>query len=357
VVVREAATGKQRHSFESAKGDANHVPLAFTPDGKMLAAGAQGRKVRLWDVGTGRERQIEVPILPSSLAFSPDGKLLAVAEWFRQQPVLIYDTSRGKLLRTCGGRLSGTYGMAFSHDGRLLATGGAEDDSKVRVWEVAAGRLVHVFDGYPQGVGVLAVAFAPDGRTLASGGGDSGILLWDLTGGVRPRKPSGEQLKLLWEALADPDPAKAYPALWQLAVMPGDALALLRRLLPPARIIEAEQSARLITGLESASFRERQQAARELEHLGLSAEPTLRKVLQGNLSPEGRRRIEQLLDRITGSGEWLRALRAVQALEYSGTSEARQVLDRLAGGAPEARLTDEAQAALRRLTKQPAAVP
>src|SRR5262249_34905620 len=110
-------------------------------------------------------------------------------------------------------------------------------------------------------------------------------------------------------------------------------------------------------GLESASFREREKAVRAIEHLGIDAEATLRQVLQGNLSLEGRRRVEQLLDRITGSGEWLRAFRAVQAVEYSGTSEARHVLQRLAGGAPEARLTREAQAALGRLSRQPAAVP
>jgi hypothetical protein len=206
-------------------------------------------------------------------------------------------------------------------------------------------------------VGVLALAFAPDGRTLASGGGDSGILLWDLTGGARPRKWSGERLKLLWEALADPDPAKAYPALWQLAAAPGDALPLLRQQLHPARAVEAQQFARLVRGLESKSFRERQQAVRAIERLGFGAEPTLRQVLQGTLSLEGRRRVEQLLERITRSGGWLRACRAVQALEYSGTPEARQVLERLSGGVAEAQLTREAQAALRRLARRPATAP
>jgi hypothetical protein len=182
-------------------------------------------------------------------------------------------------------------------------------------------------------------------------------LLWDLTGGARPRKQSGERLKLLWEALGDPDPAKAYPALWQLADSAGDALSLLRHQLAPAQAAEGEQWVRLVKGLESASFRERQKAAREIELLGFDAEPTLRKALQGELSLEGRRRVGQLLGRITGSGKWLRAYRAVQALEYSGTPEARQILKGLAGGAPEALLTRAARAALGRLTRQPAAGP
>jgi hypothetical protein len=44
-----------------------------------------------------------------------------------------------------------------------------------------------------------------------------------------------------------------------------------------------------------------------------------------------------------------RALRAVWALEWSGTREAHKLLEVLAGGAPEDRLTAAAKAALGRL--------
>ena len=50
--------------------------------------------------------------------------------------------------------------------------------------------------------------------------------------------------------------------------------------------------------------------------------------------------------------EQLRALRAVEALEHAGTAKARSLLQDLARGAPEARLTREARAALARLAKQ-----
>lgn len=49
------------------------------------------------------------------------------------------------------------------------------------------------------------------------------------------------------------------------------------------------------------------------------------------------------------AGEGLRQVRAVEALEYQGSAEARRLLQTLAGGAADARLTREAQAALRRL--------
>src|SRR5262249_20640275 len=121
VVVREAATGQQRHRFAAFGGGGAFAPLAFAPDGKTRAAGGRDDRVRLWDVVTGQERQIEVALKPTSLAFAPDGKLLAVAEWYREKPVLIYDSSGGKLLRACEGPVTGVYGLAFSRDGRLLA--------------------------------------------------------------------------------------------------------------------------------------------------------------------------------------------------------------------------------------------
>jgi hypothetical protein len=55
------------------------------------------------------------------------------------------------------------------------------------------------------------------------------------------------------------------------------------------------------------------------------------------------------LDQAVPAGERLRTLRAVEALELIGTPQSREVLRHLAGGAPEARLTREAEASLRRL--------
>jgi hypothetical protein len=113
---------------------------------------------------------------------------------------------------------------------------------------------------------------------------------------------------------------------------------------------------RWIADLESERFSVREKATRALEELADLAAPALRKML-AQLSPEGRRRAEQLLEKLTGPippGERLQALRAIEVLEHIGT-EARQILKSLATGTPEARLTQEAKASLERLAKRSAA--
>src|SRR5205807_5936879 len=65
-----------------------------------------------------------------------------------------------------------------------------------------------------------------------------------------------------------------------------------------------------------------------------------------------------LLDKIQKavlSSHQLRGVRVIEVLESIGTPEARQVLERMAGGTPNALLTQEATAALRRLRKLPPA--
>ena len=52
--------------------------------------------------------------------------------------------------------------------------------------------------------------------------------------------------------------------------------------------------------------------------------------------------------------EILRGLRSVEVLEHIGTAEARQVLETLTTGAPEALVTVEAKAALARLERRAA---
>src|SRR5207245_4988388 len=148
------------------------------------------------------------------------------------------------------------------------------------------------------------------------------------------------------------DAAKAFKSIWILAAAPEQAVPFLQQQLRPAAAPDRARVAQLVTDLDSNRFAVREKAAEELEKLGESAEPALRKVLQSDSSPEVRRRAGQLLAKLAGpvtSAQALRAIRGVMVLEQIGTPEAQEILKDLATGAAEARLTREAKAALDRL--------
>jgi RNA polymerase sigma factor (sigma-70 family) len=351
----EPATGKEIRRFAGQLKAV--VSVAFAPDGKQVAAGSDGEStILVGDTATGKViRRIDCPKDPDtlgrifSLAFSPNGKILASGA--SENKVRLWDLSTGKQMRMI---LTDTWvaSLAFSPDGKTLASAGP-----IRLWEVATGKERRRFEGHRGGVG--AVAFAPDGQTLASGSGDNTVLVWDVTGlhsRGRPREPllSERELDNLWAALAGDDALLAHRAIWTLAAVPGQAVPLLQKSVQPVAPLDAERLARLLRDLDSDRFAVREKATQELEGLAELAAPALHKALTGPLGAEGRRRIEGLLAQLpesVPSGQGLRGFRAIEVLEQIGTPEARQVLEALGKGAPEAHLTQQARASLKRLAK------
>lgn len=341
--------------------------LDFSPDGKTLAIGlgnvnqATSRStLQVWDLASGKEkRSFNIHDTITGLTFSLDGKVLASSNGYQQDAfVRLWDIRTGAELCRHGGHRGSCRAIAFSPDGKLVASGSPPwlEDNSVHVWEAATGRLIRRFEGHRSGV--FSLAFAPDGLTVASGAGDSTILLWDITGRrtddrwhARPLTP--RQLDTCWMDLANEDTARAYDVVWALVAAPQQAVPFLQKHLPPVPRPDAKIIARLIADLDSNEFREREKAIEELSKLGDAAAHALRQALENKPSPEVRRRLQPLLDQTRDwTPERLRDHRVIQALEHIGTHSAREVLQTLAGGAPDARPTEEAQGALRRLTSR-----
>jgi RNA polymerase sigma factor (sigma-70 family) len=333
--------------------------LLFSPDSKTLACGilslGGGVTLRLWDVASGKERRIfdnhGAGISPD--AFSPDGKVLATAN--DPAAVCLFDMTTGKELCRHSGH-AGFGAVAFSPDGKLVVSGGGNDeDNFIDVWEAATGRLIRRFEGHHSWVS--AATFAADGLTAASSAGDSTILLWDITGRqkdgkLRPAVLTPRQLEACWTALANEDAAKAYDTVWALVAVPEQAVPFLHKHLSPVPRPDAKAVAQLIADLDSEKFQVRQKATEELSKLGDAAAPALRQALESKPSLEMRRRLQQLLDQTRDwTAERLRDHRAIQALEHIGTRQARDVLERLASGAPESFRTEEAKTTLARLAR------
>jgi RNA polymerase sigma factor (sigma-70 family) len=357
--VWDTPTGKE---LLLIKGHRPHSStLIFSPDGALLAWGGDAdRTVRLWDIATGKElrswptQQEKTRVL----VFSPDGQFIAGAD---RQDVRIWSVATGKELMRFRGQSGQSWitALAFSPSGRILAAGGERTPKKGAVdsscvlylWETVSGQEIRQIAS-PQG-GVSALAFAPGGRILASGGADSTILLWDLTGRsstgkLKPMALSAAELDGLWSDLAG-DAAKADRALWALALAPKQSLPLLKDRLRPVAAADAQKVAALVADLDDKNFAVRDKATRTLEEMGEAAEAALRKTLQGNPSLEVRQRLEQILQK--RGKDVIRQLRAIEALEQTGTADAQQILEGLAKAIPNPQAAHAAALAAQRLAK------
>ena len=114
--------------------------------------------------------------------------------------------------------------------------------------------------------------------------------------------------------------------------------------------------ARLVAQLDDDDFAVRESATEELGKYSESVRPVLREAQRwGKLSVEAASRARRLLERLDGtepSPDRLRETRAVQALEWMATAEARAHLAIVAKGQPGSPLTEEATQALLRMSSQ-----
>jgi WD40 repeat protein len=183
-VVRlwELPTSKLIRSFDAefAHGFGSENAIAFSPDGKLLAAG-----YALWDLESGnlvRQLDLDEHFPPrerassSDAAFSPDGRTIAIATGLWQAGV--WDTQTGQLVRKITATPTGgeVVSVAFSPDGAALATGST--DGLTKIWESATGTLQRVMER--QRATVSSVSFSPDGKRIASADHDWKIVIRDV---------------------------------------------------------------------------------------------------------------------------------------------------------------------------------
>jgi WD40 repeat protein len=168
--------------------------MAVSPDSRQVAVG-DGDMVRLWSLRNGRSAgasplaKFQTAHRPKDniqvrvLAFSPDGKLLAAGGL--NGMVTVLDTASRSVVKAFRAHNRGrtwasdspVNALVFRRDARTLVSAG--DDGVIRGWDARSGKP----QGRPLGGhegGVAALALAADDQILASGGVDERVVIWDL---------------------------------------------------------------------------------------------------------------------------------------------------------------------------------
>jgi WD40 repeat protein len=142
LLVFDLASGKEIASFSSG-GDFPFMVPAFSPDGRLLAAGDYNSQVTVWNIDDKaviRKQKFEGKGMGLALAFSPDGTRLSVPMRVKtdadnardpdpldvpQPRVYLFDLRTDRPAEEVVCPHGWTGGVAFSPDGKVLAVGGA----------------------------------------------------------------------------------------------------------------------------------------------------------------------------------------------------------------------------------------
>ncbi|HEY1786352.1 MAG TPA: hypothetical protein VGG30_12410 [Pirellulales bacterium] len=175
---------KRRKEIISYPTERGVSAVAISPDGRQVAWSTWAHDVVLQTVG-GEQRLRENVGQLAQLTFSPDGKLLVAATDGRK--VLAWDVETGKPTTGFEGDMVTTfYWVEFSPDGKFLVTTGKLPGQPFQgtVWDVVSRRQLYRLPGNADQV--FRGAISPDSQTLATCG-SGGVSLWDLNTGKRRR--------------------------------------------------------------------------------------------------------------------------------------------------------------------------
>lgn len=159
----------------------SHRSLAFSPDGKVFAAGSGDGKIHVWRTESVRWQKLAALEGHSTevtlVAFSSDGDKLYSASDDGQ--VRIWDrTQLGTNSANIGGFVmnSGLQPIAVSPDGRVAST---TKHGTIQLWNAITGEEVSILQGHFNNTSTMS--FSQNGTQLVSGAYQNEIRLWDVS--------------------------------------------------------------------------------------------------------------------------------------------------------------------------------
>jgi WD40 repeat protein/serine/threonine protein kinase len=163
--------------------------FAWSPDGSQFATGCYdpgGERAGLLNIWNTADGRLEYQLVSSAtnraylLAWSPDGRKLAA--WHGGSPVRVWDLTRHEVILTLDelGPTMEIRSLDWSPDGHQLLL--ACYDRTARIWSLETKTPIFVFQRHETS-SLSSATYNPDGRRIASKDFDGRVLVWDVTTG------------------------------------------------------------------------------------------------------------------------------------------------------------------------------
>jgi WD40 repeat protein/predicted Ser/Thr protein kinase len=196
-VLWDVATGREERVLGPMRS------WSFSADGRQMAIGGyddQARpQLRVIELADGKVVLTRETNSLGDLAFSPDGKLLAAARQL-SRPIDVWDVAHGGPIRTLHGHTGFVNAIVFAPNGRLVS---CSWDRTIRFWDPGVDQEAILLSGtgalYPNAAAVdpraEQVAFVQGGRAgsslwgrLLAGDVSAPVLVWTPASGAKPRQ-------------------------------------------------------------------------------------------------------------------------------------------------------------------------
>jgi WD40 repeat protein len=188
--------------------ESNALEIAFSTDGKWLAADGNDYKIYIWDVHTKSQIHTLAGHIGkiTGLVFKHNGDLISASE---DGTVRLWDVSEEREIRRLQDGFGRVTSIALSTDEQHVVFGAT--DGTLRLWEVGTGILRKTFRGHEDVV--LSVNFSRDGQQIASGSEDNTVRLWDVSTGMLVETFVGHE-KRVWSVAIHPDGEQIASGSW-----------------------------------------------------------------------------------------------------------------------------------------------
>lgn len=157
------------------KPDFGVYAIAFSPDGKYIAAGGDRSKACIWNVETGKlVRTLDHNAVVQVVSYSPDGKYLATGTWDtykvkNHETVHIWDAKTGNLISilspTNEQYNAGVNSMCFSFENRYLSVSyvGLGKTADIAIFNLNTMKLHKLLD---DNRGAISIKFSADNKNI-----------------------------------------------------------------------------------------------------------------------------------------------------------------------------------------------